>query len=128
MDSALNLAMSAQGELLEAVERLRETEEELGETKKKVLFLQKQKATRRTTSNPLAEAFSKTTYDHYHKLISKRAAVEETLTNATSRYRSDSAKFRYMAAEMSSTLRRDRKIRGATDCDMEVKGDASLVK
>ena len=47
MDSALNLAMSAQGELLEAVERLRETEEELEETKKKVLFLQKQKATRR---------------------------------------------------------------------------------
>ena len=37
-----------------------------------------------------------------------------------------------MAAEMSSTLRRDRKIKGATDCDMEkggeVKGDASLVK
>ena len=48
------------------------------------------------------------------------------------RYRSESAKFRYMAAEMSSTLRRDRKIGGATDCDMEkggeVKGDASLVK
>ena len=33
----------------------------------------------------MAEAFSKTTYDHYQKLVSKRAAVEETLTNATSR-------------------------------------------
>ena len=28
-----------------------------------------------------------------------------------------------MAAEMSSTLRRDRKIRGATDCDMEKGGE-----
>ena len=33
----------------------------------------------------MAEAFSKTTYDHYQKLVSKKAAVEETLTNATSR-------------------------------------------
>ena len=37
------------------------------------------------TNNPLAEAFSKTTYDHYQKLVSKKAAVLETLGNARSR-------------------------------------------
>ena len=52
MDSALNLAMAAQRELLEAEGRLRETEEELGETKKKVLFLQK---TRRVRHTPLVK-------------------------------------------------------------------------
>ena len=37
------------------------------------------------TKNPLAEAFGKTTYDHYQKLVSKKAAVQETLSNARSR-------------------------------------------
>ena len=46
MDSALNLAMAAQRELLDAVGRLRETEAELAETKKKVLFLQKTRRVR----------------------------------------------------------------------------------
>ena len=46
MDSALNLAMAAQRELMEAVGRLRETEEELEDKKKKVLFLQKTRRVR----------------------------------------------------------------------------------
>ena len=37
------------------------------------------------TNNPLAQAFSKTTYEHYQKLVSKKSAVEETLRNARSR-------------------------------------------
>ena len=48
MDSALNLAMATQRELLDAVGRLRETEVELAETKKKVLFLQKTRRVRIT--------------------------------------------------------------------------------
>ena len=52
MDSALNLAMAAQRELMEAVGRLRETEEELEDKKKKVLFLQK---TRRVRINGVVQ-------------------------------------------------------------------------
>ena len=41
IDSALNLAMAAQRDLLEASRRLGEMEAELEEVKKKVLFLQR---------------------------------------------------------------------------------------
>ena len=41
----------------------------------------------------MAEAFSKTTYDHYQKLVSKKAAVEETLTNAKARFVMESISF-----------------------------------
>ena len=58
----------------------------------------------------MAEAFSKTTYDHYQKLVSKRAAVEETLTNATSRSAMESISvnvdslLHFPIAKMSMTL------------------------
>ena len=54
IDSALNLAMAAQRDLLEASRRLGEMEAELEEVKKKVLFLQRtRRVSHRVFTSPI---------------------------------------------------------------------------